>query len=115
MKVAVYSVALFCVVGLAVGQILFKMSAIRVLESGTFFALKPFFLLMSAVSLYGVTSVAWVWVLQRAELGRIYPIMALAFVLVPLGSFFIFGEQFNLYYFLGVAFISVGIVISVFA
>lgn len=109
----VYVAAIFCVIGLAAGQILFKVSATALSESGTFFSIKPVAILFAAMCLYGVTSVAWVWVLQKVELGRVYPLMALAFVLVPLGSHLVFGERFQPQYFLGVALIMVGIFITV--
>ena len=109
----VYAAAILCVVGLAIGQILFKISATALSESGTFFAIKPAAILFAAMCLYGVTSVAWVWVLQKVELGRVYPLMALAFILVPLGSHFVFGERFQSQYFIGVAMIVIGIVVAV--
>jgi drug/metabolite transporter (DMT)-like permease len=105
--------AILCVVGLAVGQILFKASAAALMESGTFFASKPAAILLAAICLYGVTSVVWVWVLQKVELGRVYPLMALAFVLVPLGSYLVFGERFQPQYFVGVIMIMIGIFIAV--
>jgi drug/metabolite transporter (DMT)-like permease len=108
-----YGVAILCVVGLAVGQILFKISATTLTESGTFFAIKPAATLLAAMCLYGITSVAWVWVLQKVELGRVYPLMAFAFVLVPLGSHLVFGERFQSQYFVGVAMIMAGIFIAV--
>jgi drug/metabolite transporter (DMT)-like permease len=108
-----YLVAILCVIGLAVGQILFKISATALTESGSFFAIKPATTLFAAMCLYGITSVAWVWVLQKVELGRVYPLMALAFVLVPLGSHFVFGERFQPQYFVGVAMIMAGIIIAV--
>ncbi len=106
-------VALLCVLGLAVGQILFKVSATSLAQTGSFFAVKTAATLFSAMLLYGITSVAWVWVLQKVELGRVYPLMALAFVLVPLGSHLIFGEQFSPQYFIGVILIMVGIAVAV--
>ena len=109
----IYVAATLCVVGLAVGQILFKVSATALSQSGTFFAVKPAAILFAAMCLYGVTSVTWVWVLQRVELGRVYPLMAMAFVLVPIGSYLVFGERFQPQYFLGVAMIMVGIFIAV--
>ena len=87
----VHIVAVLCVVGLAIGQILFKISATSLTQTGSFFAFKTASILIAAVTLYAITSVAWVWVLQKVELGRVYPLMALAFVLVPLGSHFAFG------------------------
>ncbi|WP_236213574.1 4-amino-4-deoxy-L-arabinose-phospho-UDP flippase [Metapseudomonas otitidis] len=109
----IYLIATLSVVGLAVGQILFKASATALSESGTFFAIKPAAMLFAAMCLYGVTSIAWVWVLQKVELGRVYPLMALAFVLVPLGSHLVFGERFQHQYFIGVAMIVFGIFVSV--
>ena len=109
----IYAAAILCVVGLAVGQILFKVSATALSESGTFFAVKPAAILFAAMCLYCVTSVAWVWILQKVELGRVYPLMALAFVLVPIGSHLVFGERFQPQYFFGVAMIMGGIFIAV--
>ena len=106
-------VAVLCVVGLAIGQILFKVSAISLTQTGSLFAFKTASTLVAAVTLYAITSVAWVWVLQKVELGRVYPLMALAFVLVPLGSHIAFGERFHTQYFIGVAFIVVGIIVAV--
>jgi drug/metabolite transporter (DMT)-like permease len=93
-------VAILCVVGLAIGQILFKVSAISFNQAGNLFASKPLVILFFAMSLYACTSIAWVWVLQKAELGRVYPFMALAFALVPLGSYIFLGERFHSQYFL---------------
>ena len=53
----IYAAAILCVVGLAVGQILFKVSATALSESGTFFAIKPAAILFAAMCLYGVASV----------------------------------------------------------
>ena len=108
----VYVVAILCVIGLAIGQILFKVSATSLNETGSFFALKTASTLLIALTLYAVTSIAWVWVLQKITLGRAYPLMALAFVLVPLGSYLVFGERFQPQYYVGVALICVGIVIA---
>lgn len=108
-----YFIALICVIGIASGQILFKLSATSLSATGSVLAPQTALLLGSSLALYGVMTIAWIWVLQKAELGRIYPLMALAFVIVPLGSHFIFGERFQPMYFVGVALIMVGIVITV--
>lgn len=109
----IYVAAILCVVGMAVGQILFKVSATALAKAGTFFALKPAAILIAAMCLYGIISIAWIWILQKIELGRAYPLMALAFVLVPIGSYLVFGERFQTQYFVGVALIIVGIIIAV--
>lgn len=106
-------VAVLCVLGLAIGQILFKVSATSLAQTGSFFAPRTAATLFAAMTLYAITSVAWVWVLQKVELGRVYPLMALAFVLVPFGSHLILGERFQPQYFVGVALIMIGIVVAV--
>jgi len=108
-----YLATIFCVIGIAVGQILFKLSAISLNESGTFFSVKTAALLFAAMSLYGMTSFVWVWGLQKVELSRIYPFMALSFILVPLGSYLFLGEKLQSQYLFGVAIIIVGIIVVV--
>lgn len=108
-----YLIAIICVVGIATGQILFKLSAASLQRTGSFFDPGTMVTLVSAFTLYGVTTIAWVWVLQKIELGRVYPLMALAFVLVPIGSHVFLGERFQPQYFVGVAMIMTGIIIAV--
>ena len=108
-----YFIAIICVLGIAAGQILFKLSAAAMHKAGSYFDPRSLLILFVALALYGLTTLAWVWVLQKIELGRAYPLMALAFVLVPIGSHFVFGERFQLQYFIGVALIMAGILVTV--
>lgn len=108
-----YLLAIICVIGIAAGQILFKMSSSSLSKSGSWFDVHTLTILFSAFALYGLTTILWVYVLQRADLGKIYPLMALAFVIVPIGSHLIFGERFQPQYMIGVALIIVGIVVAV--
>lgn len=108
-----YLVALICVIGIAAGQLLFKLSAISLQRTESFFDVRTALTIFSAFALYGVTTIAWIWVLQKIELGRIYPLMALAFVLVPVGSYMFLGERFQPQYFIGVVIIIVGIIVTV--
>jgi drug/metabolite transporter (DMT)-like permease len=104
-----YIVAIACVFGIAAGQLLFKLTAASWRRSGTLFDQHTLWLLASAFLLYGITTIAWIWVLQRIELGRAYPLMALAFVLVPAASYLLFGERFHPQYLVGVALIVIGV------
>ena len=106
-------IAIFCVFGICLGQLLFKLSGVALNETGSFFNSRTLLILLTAFTLYGITSIAWVWVLQRIELGRIYPYMAMAFILVPIGSHYLFNENFNTQYFIGVALIVLGIIVTV--
>ncbi|WP_237886271.1 4-amino-4-deoxy-L-arabinose-phospho-UDP flippase [Pseudomonas sp. PGPR40] len=108
-----YIVAMICVFGIAAGQILFKMSASSLHKTGSFFDITTATIICSAFALYGITTIGWIWVLQKSDLGRIYPLMALAFVLVPIGSYLFFQERFNPQYFVGVTLIIGGIIVAV--
>jgi drug/metabolite transporter (DMT)-like permease len=107
-----YIIAILCVFGLAIGQILFKFSAASLSETGSYFSLKTATSLFLAFLIYAITSLAWVWVLQKIDLGRVYPLTALAFILVPLGSYVFFGERYQAQYLLGVLFIVFGIILA---
>lgn len=110
---AIYFIAILCVFGIATGQILFKICASSLARAGTFFDMRTLTLLFCALALYGVTTIAWIWVLQKVELNKAYPLMALAFVLVPIGGYLFLGERINYQYFIGVLFIMVGIIVAV--
>ncbi len=108
-----YFVALLCTIGIAAGQLLFKLSAINLRQTNNSFFSSGTVILLIALLLYGMTTLAWIWVLQRVELGHIYPLMALAFVFVPAGSYFLFGERFNFHYISGIILIILGIILTV--
>lgn len=104
-------IAVACVLGIAVGQVLFKLCA-QAYHAQGFFSSTTLGLFVAAMTLYGTTTLAWIWVLSRVELGKVYPIMALAFVLVPIASYFLFQERYSLTYIIGIFFIVGGILIT---
>ena len=83
--------ALICVCGIAVGQLLFKCTADSQSLSGSYLHPRTLLWLLSALLLYGITTFGWIWTLQQSPLSRIYPWMALAFVIVPLLSAVLLG------------------------
>jgi drug/metabolite transporter (DMT)-like permease len=103
---------LLCVCGIATGQILFKLAANAMAANGGKFWSGGGAILGSALLLYGFTTLAWIWVLQRSELGKIYPMMALAFVLVPVASHFVFGETLSWRYGVGCVLLVTGVVLT---
>lgn len=105
-----YLWALGCVIGLSIGQVLFKATAMELNRGGV--NPRAILLLGGAMALYGLITLAWVWLLKSAELGKIYPFMALAFIFVPVGTHFLFGEAFTPRYFLGVSLIMAGLVVT---
>ena len=105
--------ALLCVCGIAVGQLLFKCTADSQSMSGSYLHPRTLLWLLSALLLYGVTTFGWIWTLQQGPLSRLYPWMALAFVIVPLLSSVLLGEKLQTTYWLGVAMIVAGVSIAV--
>ena len=106
-------IAFLCVIGLSTGQLLFKVGATSLYESGSFFAPKTVAVLFVAISIYAITTLAWIWTLQKIDLGKIYPLTALSVILVPIGSYFLLGELFRPQYFLGVMLIIIGVLVAV--
>ena len=104
-------VVIVCVI--AVGQILFKQSAIALKAHGSFFQLflTPSFI--AAIVTYGLATLGWIWVLQNLSLSRAYPFFALSFVFVPLLSMFIFKDSLSWQYVAGVALICAGIMVII--
>ena len=105
--------ALFCVCGIAIGQILFKCTAESLRNSESLFSVTTLTWLFLALIVYSITTLGWIYTLQHGNLSNIYPWMALAFILVPLMSVFILGERLNFSYWIGVVMIVAGVVISI--
>jgi len=106
-----YLIAIICVLGITTGQVLFKFSAMAFHRSENMFNSSGLIYLVTA--LYGITTIGWVWLLQKSDLGKIYPFMALSFILVPLASHMLLGERFQAQYFIGIFIIVTGIIITV--
>ena len=105
--------AVACVLCIAAGQILVKLAADAATRAGSLVSMPALAWLGVALAVYAGATLGWVWLLQRSDLGRIYPFMALAFVMVPIGSHFVFGERFAASYMVGVALIVLGLVLVV--
>ena len=105
--------ALLCVCGIAIGQLLFKCTADSQALSGNYLHPRTLLWLFSALLLYGITTFGWIWTLQQGPLSRLYPWMALAFVIVPLLSAVLLGERLQPTYWLGVAMIVIGVSIAI--
>jgi drug/metabolite transporter (DMT)-like permease len=108
-----YFLLFLCVLGLSTGQVLFKHSAnvLKTLDSPWKLAFElPF---LSALFVYGLTTLGWVWAIQDMPLSRAYMVMALAFVIVPLLSSYFFGEPLTVKFGVGVFFIILGVSLTI--
>ena len=105
---------------MCMGQILFKKTAIKLAEdddkySNDFLNLLfsviqiPYFFL--ALTIYAIATFYWLYILQKIPLSLAYPFTAMAMVIIPIASYFLFKEQITIYYWIGAFFIALGIVI----
>lgn len=88
------------VIVIAIGQITFKFAAqsLRILPSQSPLALlrdnaMPLSLVALALLLYLLSTIAWVYALRTVPLSIAFMFNALAFVIVPVAGFLLFGEQ----------------------
>ena len=68
-----------------------------------------------ALILYGAATLLWIWILSRVNLSLAYPWVAVGMVIVPLLGWLIFGERVGPMFWLGVAFIVLGVGLTQYA
>lgn len=108
-----YCILVLCVLSTSFGHVLFKTTAntSKTLNSFWQLAFEPVFI--SAVFLYGITTIGWIWCLQEIPLSRAYLFMSLAYIFIPILSWLYFGEMPNWQYFISTLLILSGIVFAV--
>lgn len=112
MSLTLMSLTVLCVVGISLGQLLFKKAALAL--SGQMHWMDWVFngWLIVALALYGLTTLLWVWILRSAPLHLAYPFMGLAFVLVPLIGYWALGEPLHWQTLVGGALILMGVALA---
>lgn len=114
MSTPLFLLTLMTVIGLSIGQVLFKLAAMALQGDAPLWQLLARNgYLWSALVVYGLSTALWVAVLRQAPLRLAYPFVALAFVLVPLMGHWFLGETLRWQSLLGAALIAVGIWVSV--
>ena len=120
MKTAYFIQLSLFVTLMCMGQILFKMTAIKLSETNketkneilNLFSTViqiPYFLL--ALIVYAIATFYWLYILQKVPLTLAYPFTALAMVIIPIASYYLFEEQITYFYWIGAFFIFLGIII----
>src|SRR5262249_25067309 len=86
--------------GMAGGQVLFKLAAQRLRASAAvgeqLTSMLGNIYLLAAFAFYCALAVCWVWILTFPPLSRAYPFVALAFVITPMLGAWLFHEPVNL-------------------
>ncbi len=111
-SLAVFTVMLSC------GQVLFKRVGLTLqghsgLEAILLVLREPS--LYAALALYGTATLLWIWILSRVMLIQAYPWVAVGLVIVPLLGWLVYGERVAPVFWLGVAFIIVGVGLTQYA
>lgn len=101
--------------GISVGQLFLKLAAINLHNPKAIgfwiagYRLNIYFL--GGFGLLALSTLLWIWVLRTLPLNIAYPFMALAFVIVPVLTYFVLGEPLSWRGALGVALIIGGVVL----
>jgi len=115
-KIIPFAIGLGCVFGISVGQILFKLGAeTNTSEEGVNLIIRLMTnrYTLCAVILYVVTTIFWVYLLRLVPLKELYPLMALAYVFVPILAKVFLNEDLELKSIIGALIIIVGVYVSV--
>ena len=106
------AITVLCVLGISIGQMLFKKAAGSITDAGAWQHWVFNGWLIAALVLYGLTTLLWVWVLRHAPLHLAYPFMGLAFLIVPTLGWLLLGEPIHVSTLIGGALILAGIAVT---
>ncbi|MEM7071510.1 MAG: 4-amino-4-deoxy-L-arabinose-phospho-UDP flippase [Pseudomonadota bacterium] len=113
----IIKLAIFAIL-LAVGQILFKLSALKIGQERLIENLDKLLLMSTfifALAIYGTATILWIHILQHVSLGVAYSAIAFVFVLMPVAGWFLFSERYSPLYFLGMGCIILGLILIAFS
>ena len=107
--------ALLSVLGISAGQLLLKIAAThlqnRIGWEMDVVGFRFNIWLIAGVTVLGFSTLIWLSVLRTVPLNYAYPVMALAFIIVPSMSYLILSEPFTLKLGLGSLMIMLGLVV----
>lgn len=112
MTIALSVYTLLCVLCISIGQLLFKKAAASLPSTLSLLALLQNGWLIAALMLYGVTTLAWIWILRHVPLHVAYPFMGLAFIIVPVLAWSLLGEPIGWRTLAGGALIMAGVALA---
>ena len=65
--------------------------------------------ILAGLTLYGVATILWLFILTKVQLSVAYPFQSLAYLFAIIGAYFFFGESITLMKVLGVLIIIIGV------
>ncbi|MFZ6749790.1 EamA family transporter [Undibacterium sp. Ren11W] len=101
------------VLGMVLGQILFKSVALSLHGNSLmdlFLSLMKSFKFYAAISLYGVLTIYWIWLLRKISLSYAYPFVAMSIAIVVFAGYVIWDEKLKIIQMSGIVLILLGVV-----
>ncbi|WP_051273483.1 EamA family transporter [Desulfotruncus alcoholivorax] len=97
------------------GQILWKMGvskeSISVIGDYLKILFNPYIIL--GILIYIITTLLWLYILNHADLTRVYPVTSLVFVFVTVAGIFILHESVFLIQWVGIGLICAGVILTI--
>jgi len=101
----------FSIILMSIGQILFKYTSQKInfdgLQSLPLLLVNKFFILSMVV--YFIATLTWIFCMKKFNVSFILPFTAVPAVLVSLYGYYFFDDKLSIYFFLGMAFIFIGL------
>ena len=105
--------AILTVIGLSIGQILFKLAALRLSGDNPLWRMALGNThLWTALVVYGISTLFWILLLRQIPLKLAYPFVGCAFFIVPILSAIFLDEALSWHSMLGALLIAAGIFVS---
>ncbi len=99
---------------MALGQILFKKSSLFIEAHGDMPLLLRYLhntWLYAGVFIFGTATLIWIKILSLEKLSMVYPMQSIAYILVAVASFYIFGERLSAINLVGIITIIIGVIL----
>src|SRR5258705_1265301 len=101
-----------CVLGIAGGQILMKCASVAWNETQSLCNIRVGAWIASALLIYSMASIGWIYLLRQLPLSSAYPFLSLTYIFVPLAGVLIFNERLNWTDAMAAGLIIVGIIVG---
>jgi len=108
------SLAIFTA-ALSTGQVMFKQLGLAIRGQPVFDGLLTLVrhpALYAVLTIYGLATLLWIWILSRVPLMQAYPWVALGTAIVPLMGWYFFGERVAPTFWFGLALILIGMFLT---
>lgn len=105
-----YLMLSLCVLGMSIGQIIYKEISLEFSLNGIGY--KSIILFSVSILIYFSMSILWIYLIKDIPISRAYSFTALAYVFVPIIAYFTYNENISIPTILGMILIIIGVSIT---